>query len=187
MNFVVATLIVFQRDEAAVFWTFVTLMQQENEPLRELYLPDMRETSVACRVLDHLLERHLPALAAHFRKFDIPCIHFCAEWYVTLFSRSFPVSLVARIFDVLLAERDTKILHRIALLLLKSAESDLLKLDDMGELLMRVKELPENVKHWPGIGMGDLVAQAYAIPVTQAEITKIREMIKAEGGGGLRA
>ena len=64
MNFVVATLTVFQRDEEAAFWTFVTLMQQENEPLRELYLPDMRETSVVCGVLDHLVERHLPALAA---------------------------------------------------------------------------------------------------------------------------
>ena len=184
MNFIAGTLLVFLEEEAA-FYTFLMLMQRASEPLRSIFLPNMKEALLTFGVLHELTRTHLPKLARHFRRLDVTCDMFCTEWYMTLFSRSFPVSLCARILDILLAEGDGKIIHRIALTLLKSDQKTLLAIDDMGELVMRLKQLPEDAKNWPSDGAGDFVVAAYRMKLSRAEIVKIRKALSSSSSSSV--
>ena len=177
-NFIAATLLVFLPEEKA-FWVFVDLMQSSTAPLRRLFLPGMEETSAMCSTLDGLIDLHLPKLAKQFRNLEIFSGMFCTEWYMTIYSRSFPTILVARIVDVILAERSTKVLHRIALLLLKNSQRDLLCEADLGVVLKRVKELPDDVKYWKG-GTEAFMKAAFNMNLKKETIEGIQLQLAAE-------
>jgi hypothetical protein len=55
-------------------------------------------------VFQNLIERLLPDLASYFAVNDIVLSSFAAPWFHTLFAWRFPLSLVARLFDVVMRE-----------------------------------------------------------------------------------
>ena len=68
---------------------------------------------------------------------------FFTEWFVTLYTRSFPFDLVVRIFDVFFYE-GWKVVFRVALALLRIARPALLKCDMEGTMTY-FRKLPSNV------------------------------------------
>lgn len=69
--------------------------------------------------------QELPKVGAHF---DRECVHpimFCSHWFNTVFAYSLPFEHLLRVWDVFLFE-GWKIIFRVGLLLLKSAEEQLL-------------------------------------------------------------
>lgn len=69
-----------------------------------------------------LIRRFLPRLSAHFDRHSVDVTWFASEWFLTVFTRSFPFDMVVRVWDVFLAE-GWKIVFRVALAILQLSQS----------------------------------------------------------------
>lgn len=81
---------------------------------------------------DRLLEDLLPVLHRHFVRIGIKSSVF-AQWFLTLFAYRFPLSLVYRIFDIILAE-GTEAIFRFAVAIMAKNEEHFLSLSFEGAL-----------------------------------------------------
>lgn len=54
--------------------------------------------------LDQLVKEHLPKLGEHFAQETINPSMYASQWFITVFSYSFPFHLALRIWDVFLFE-----------------------------------------------------------------------------------
>lgn len=53
---------------------------------------------------DHLMREHLPKVGEHFSQEMINPSMYASQWFITVFSYSFPFHLALRIWDVFLNE-----------------------------------------------------------------------------------
>lgn len=145
------------------------MMQRESSALRGMYRPGMSQTVQMLSTLDSLIDLHLPVLAAHWRRDDmgISASMFATEWYMTLFTRTFPVALTARIIECFLSE-GIKIIHRVALALLLDAQNDFL-VGDMGKTMAVIRNMPNTVDP------DRIMRLAFSIKLTSKQIDQIHE------------
>jgi hypothetical protein len=54
------------------------------------------------RVFDVLFLEHLPALHAHFASIGVSSDMYLLDWFITLFTRSLPLDVAARVWDAFL-------------------------------------------------------------------------------------
>lgn len=119
------------------------------------------------QVLDGLILLHLPKLAAHFASEGVVAPMYATAWFMTVFTRDFPVGLTARVLDCFLGDpHGTKILHRVALALLQRAQAELLQAD-LGDCLVLVRELPKTHCNNPRV----LMEEAFKFNLKRVEIT----------------
>ena len=90
-------------------------------------------------VFQNLIEKNLPELASYFAVNDIMLSSFATPWFHTLFSWRFPLSLVARLFDIVLREGLT-IVFRFGIALLKNRLPGIVALDP-NEALMKLQNV----------------------------------------------
>jgi hypothetical protein len=172
LNFLAGSLLMYLPEREA-FWTLVALMQRSGPllagragaPMRGLFLEGLPLTQRALATLDGLVPQHLPRLGAHFARENLSANMFATEWFMTLYTRSFPVALTARVIDCVLAE-GYKVVHRVALALLQSIESALLATDFEGAMLL-FRELPKR------LDPDAIMRRAFAFRLTQAQIVAI--------------
>ncbi|KLT43741.1 RabGAP/TBC [Cutaneotrichosporon oleaginosum] len=125
LAFIVATLLLNMPDEEA-FCVLVRLMSSYN--LRSHYLDNMPGLQLRLFQFDRLVEDVLPLLHAHLVRKGIKSSMYASQWLMTLFSYRFPLSLVYRVTDIVLAE-GTEAVFRFAIALLRKCEDQLLKLE----------------------------------------------------------
>eukprot|EP00879_Flechtneria_rotunda_P008892 GHRR01009312.1.p2 GENE.GHRR01009312.1~~GHRR01009312.1.p2 ORF type:complete len:173 (+),score=80.35 GHRR01009312.1:1157-1675(+) len=77
---------------------------------------------VESRVLDLLVAKKLPKVAAHLNKLETSSGAIIAPWFSNLFTTALPAEVTARIFDCLLLEGN-KVMLRVGLALFKYYES----------------------------------------------------------------
>ncbi|OCF59563.1 hypothetical protein L486_02233 [Kwoniella mangroviensis CBS 10435] len=125
LAFIVAALLLNMPDEEA-FCVLVRLMDSYN--LRSHYTAEMRGLQLRLFQFDRLVEEILPLLHTHFVRQGVKSSIYAAQWFMTLFSYRFPLSLVYRVLDIVFAE-GIEAIFRFSLALLKKSEDKLLELD----------------------------------------------------------
>lgn len=90
---------------------------------RDFYLPNMPGLRLRMYQLDRLIEERMPDLAHHFKKEGIKSSMYATQWFLTLFAYKFPLGLVQRVFDVVIAEGLESILQFSINLLQKNKET----------------------------------------------------------------
>ncbi|CEM11165.1 unnamed protein product [Vitrella brassicaformis CCMP3155] len=110
-----AAMLLLHMDEYSAFVCFANLMLRRS--LHAFYTFDMSIVDVYFRTFDHLMKERLPWVAMKLHQCGLNSDMFLVEWLYTLFTRSLPFALVARVWDSFLAEGDT-ILYQTALGLL---------------------------------------------------------------------
>ncbi|KAG8759266.1 GTPase-activating protein [Serendipita sp. 396] len=100
LPFIVAPLLLVCPDEEA-FCLLVRLMQSYE--LRGHFLPEMPGLQLRLFQFGRLIEDMLPVLHIHFLRQGVKLSMFCSQWFMTLFAYRFPLELVFRIFDHVLA------------------------------------------------------------------------------------
>ncbi|BEI93481.1 uncharacterized protein CcaverHIS019_0511090 [Cutaneotrichosporon cavernicola] len=167
LAFIVATLLLNMPDEEA-FCVLVRLMTSYN--LRSHYLDNMPGLQLRLFQFDRLVEDVLPLLNAHLVRKGIKSSMYASQWLMTLFSYRFPLSLVYRVTDIVLAE-GTEAVFRFAVALLRKCEDQLLKLE-FEELLAFLTgdlyecyriESEDGEEHWRS---NDFVRDAYQTRIT---------------------
>lgn len=152
-------------DEEA-FCVLVRLMDSYN--LRSHYLADMPGLQLRLYQFDRLVEDILPLLHNHLVRKGIKSSMFASQWFMTLFSYRFPLSLVYRVMDIVLAE-GIEAVFRFALALLQQSEDVLLGLE-FEEILAHLTgdlyetyRVEDNDEEWRA---NDFVRDAYEIRIT---------------------
>ncbi|TDL26268.1 RabGAP/TBC [Rickenella mellea] len=124
LPFVVAVLLLNMPDEEA-FCLLVRLMHSYG--LRGHFLPEMPGLQLRLYQFDRLVEELLPVLHVHFLRQGVKSSMFCSQWFLTMFSYRFPLEIVFRIYDNVLAT-GIEAIFGFSIALLQKNEEELLDL-----------------------------------------------------------
>ncbi|KAK8845526.1 hypothetical protein IAR55_006241 [Kwoniella newhampshirensis] len=125
LAFIVAALLLNMPDEEA-FCVLVRLMDSYN--LRSHYTAEMQGLQLRLFQFDRLVEDILPLIHTHFARKGIKSSMYASQWFMTLFSYRFPLSLVYRVLDIVFAE-GIEAIFRFSLALLQLSEDKLIDLE----------------------------------------------------------
>jgi ecotropic viral integration site 5 protein len=107
--------------EAEAFCLLVRLMKGYR--LRQLFLPEMPGSHLHLYQYDRLIEEHLPAVHVHLARQGVRSNMYASQWFLTLFAYKFPMNLVVRILDIVIAEGLESILRFGVAVMKKNAET----------------------------------------------------------------
>eukprot|EP00742_Colponemidia_sp_Colp-10_P002756 GILJ01002946.1.p1 GENE.GILJ01002946.1~~GILJ01002946.1.p1 ORF type:complete len:386 (+),score=35.62 GILJ01002946.1:67-1158(+) len=124
MGFITGLFLIYMSEEDS-FWMLVSLMN--NYDMEGLFKPGLPKVRQYFFQFEALIKIFYPRLFAHFEAENIHSSMYASQWFITGFTYNFPFSIVARVWDIFLAE-GVKIIFRIGLALLKLKEDELLTL-----------------------------------------------------------
>ncbi|KAJ6926672.1 hypothetical protein NC651_010935 [Populus alba x Populus x berolinensis] len=142
MGFLAGLLLLYMSEEDA-FWLLVALLKGAvHAPMEGLYQEGLPLVQQYLCLFDLLMKEHMPKLGEHFTQEMINPSMYASQWFITVFSYSFPFHLALRIWDVFLYE-GVKIVFKVGLALLKYRHDDLVKLP-FEKLIHALRNFPED-------------------------------------------
>ncbi|XP_041122955.1 TBC1 domain family member 14-like isoform X4 [Polyodon spathula] len=140
MSFIAAVLIL-NLDTADAFIAFANLL---NKPCQMAFFRvDHSLMLTYFAAFDVFFEENLPKLFEHFKKNNLTPDIYLIDWIFTLYSKSLPLDLACRVWDVFCRDGD-EFLFRTALGILKLYEDILTKMDFIHNAQFLTK-LPEDI------------------------------------------
>ena len=139
LNFVAGMLIVVCgcKAEEDLFWMLSSIVKRRMYP--DMYGEDLKGCHIAQKILDRLVQKKFPRVSRHFKTLGCELSLVTSEWLLCLFSRSYPMETVAKIWDSLLFE-GFKIFYRVSLGFIRLHEAKILKQTNLGDLVMFMKD-----------------------------------------------
>lgn len=160
MGFLAGLLLLYMCEEDA-FWLMVALLKGAvHAPMEGLYLAGLPLVQQYLSQFEQLVREHLPKLGEHFTQEMINPSMYASQWFITVFSYSFPFPLALRIWDVFLYE-GVQIVFKVGLALLKYCHDDLVKLP-FEKLIHALRNFPEDA-----MNPDTLLPMAYSIKVSK--------------------
>ncbi|KAH7298239.1 hypothetical protein KP509_25G033200 [Ceratopteris richardii] len=160
MGFLAGLLLLYMSEEDA-FWLLVALLKGAvHAPMEGLYLVGLPLVQQYLYQLSRLVKEQLPKLGAHFDEEMINPSMYASQWFITVFSYSFPFPLALRIWDVFLFE-GVKIVFKVGLALLKYCHDDLVNLP-FEKLVHALRNFPEDA-----LRPDTLLPMAFSIKVSK--------------------
>ncbi|OMO88518.1 hypothetical protein CCACVL1_08333 [Corchorus capsularis] len=161
MGFLAGLLLLYMSEEDA-FWLLVALLKGAvHAPMEGLYQVGLPLVQQYLFQFDQLVREQLPKLGEHFSQEMINPSMYASQWFITVFSYSFPFPLALRIWDVFLYE-GVKIVFKVGLALLKYCHDDLIKLS-FEKLIHALRNFPEDA-----MDPDRLLPLAYSIKVSRS-------------------
>ena len=164
MNFIAAMFLSYMPARDA-YWTLTAVMDQPRWNLRDIFSDRTPLVPQLWFVHEELLRKYCPKVQAHFAAQNMMPSMYVTKWFVTLFTRDFHFDFVVRVWDIFL-HQGWKIIHRVALAILKSREKALLALDMEG-IMYYIRDMPATLD-----AQATLDA-AHKIPLRTAELTAL--------------
>ncbi|ORX89242.1 TBC-domain-containing protein [Basidiobolus meristosporus CBS 931.73] len=172
ISFVVGPLLLHMPEEEA-FCVLVRLMRAYG--LRGHFTPQMETLHLRLYQFDHLLEEYLPNLHKHMKAESVTSSMYASQWFMTLFAYRFPLPLVFRIFDIILAE-GVESLFRFAIALLKANQDRLVEMPF--ETLLDF--LKHHLYHVYDGKIDKLINDAYDVKITPKRLDRLSRDYQAE-------
>ncbi|XP_068641408.1 uncharacterized protein [Aristolochia californica] len=132
LNYVAALLLLVMKTEEDAFWILAVLL--ENVLVSDCYTDNLSGCHVEQRVFKDLLAKKCPRIAAHLDAMGFDVSLVATEWFLCLFSKSFPSETTMRVWDVLFNE-GAQVLFRIALAIFKIKEEELVCAHQIGDVI----------------------------------------------------
>lgn len=95
------------------------------------------------RVHQILLEYNIPKLYRHFEEQNVKPDLYLIDWIFTLFSKSLPLDVMSRVWDVFFRDKE-EFLFRTALAILNLYKETLMEMDFI-HVVQFLTKLPENI------------------------------------------
>jgi hypothetical protein len=144
MNFIVGFLLVMSDfNEIETFYLMVSIFSntyKDNLGMRGFFLKDFPLGNFFVEMFLFLFEKQLPELSNHFLELGVHQEAWVSKWFRTLFTVNLPLEFVMRIWDCIFVYGLEFILN-FTLAFLKYMEKDLLKMDDLTDVLEYFKKL----------------------------------------------
>eukprot|EP01135_Chromosphaera_perkinsii_P011898 Nk52_evm15s2531 gene=Nk52_evmTU15s2531 len=152
MSFVAAVLLMEATDadtqcilpplEEHVFWCLLSVLEREKY-LRGYYDPSLSRIHHHAAIIDKLASTHLPKLHAHLKNHQLHPLMYATQWLMRLFTSLPCWDAVLMYWDFFLL-RGVNTIFNIAMSILAIAEGDLLQMEDMGQMITYLQNLPVN-------------------------------------------
>jgi hypothetical protein len=127
MGFIAGLLLLYMSEEDA-FWTLVALLKGAVQaPLEGLYQAGLPLLQQYFWQFEKLVDAEVPRVANHLRKEGVLPTMYCSHWFITLFAYTLPFDHLLRTWDIFFLE-GIKVIFRVGLALLKTAEEELVAL-----------------------------------------------------------
>jgi len=167
MGFIAGLMLLHMKEDDA-FWLLARIIQAyDMEGLYKDKLPKLNEDLF---VFEKLILKFVPEVYVHLEEHTMHVSMFATEWFVTMFTSSFPFRVVLRIWDIFLLE-GPKIIFRIALTLLKECKAKLLQMEFEG--LMKFLKHGQIFREMV-LQPDQLIETALELPLKTAHIAKCR-------------
>lgn len=127
--------------------------------------------------LDWLQSKHLPLVHRHLQEYGIVPILYASQWFMTAFACPLPPSFACRVLDVMLTERSTAMLVRVALAILMELEPEVLELHDFEQIIEHLKVQPVS---WDPETTRRVLNNAVGISLTNEDLEKVDRAIEEE-------
>lgn len=112
----------YLHDEEDVFWAMDRLMSDDRYAMHGFFIPGFPKLTRFSRHHDKVLNRFLPRVAKHFKKFDIDSTLYTLKWFFQCFLDRVPFSLTLRLWDCFMVDGEV-ILTGMSYTLLKLHKS----------------------------------------------------------------
>lgn len=165
-----AALFLMHMEEENAFWLLASCFR--NYEMSGYFIPNMPKVNLSMYTAKALLKHFIPKLWRHFENIDLCPSMFASPWFITVYSSSFPIECVVRIWDVYLYE-GPKILYRIFLAVMKLYYQDLKTLSYENSLIY-IKEVI------PRINADALINAAFSFSLSRKRIQSIEEVVNFE-------
>ena len=176
MGFISALLLCYMSEEDA-FWLLVSLMSGPHD-MGHVFAPGLPRFTEMMFIFDRLVQRILPKLHEHFEQHHIAPDMFASQWFITVYAATFPLDIVAHIWDIFLAE-GWHFVYRIGIAILTTAQDAILIAPlDMEGVLKYLKGV-ERV-----VGRETLIKSALQVRMSHSELADLHSLYVAEHGGG---
>ncbi|GAA5921296.1 hypothetical protein JCM3775_002980 [Rhodotorula graminis] len=169
MNNLVATLLLTHPAEEDAFWVLVCII--ENILPSDYYTSHLLVSRADQQVLQDLVARTLPKLAAHLEEQCVELTAISFGWFLSLFTDSLPIQTLLRVWDLFFIH-GTIFLFRIALAILKLHEADLLECDSAASLYALLGQLPAGL--WNADRLLKVACEDLASVVKDREVSSLR-------------
>ncbi|KAI7868868.1 rab-GTPase-TBC domain-containing protein [Spinellus fusiger] len=171
LAFIVGPLLLNANEEA--FCVLIQLMHKHS--LRGHFTPDMEGLHLRLYQFEALVAEHLPHVSRHLEQQGVGSTMYASQWFMTLFAYKFPLNLVYRIYDVLLAEGIVSI-FKFSIALLKHNQAAILGLDFEHLLDFLKNGLFEKYKN----DDRRLVSDACVLDITQRRLSQLEKEHKTQ-------
>lgn len=131
LNYIAGLIILATKSEEASFWILKTLTEHI---LPKYYVRSMCGLLTDMAVLDELIKIREPAIHQHLHNIGMPWAVTTTKWFICIYAEVLPTETVFRIWDCLFYE-GSKIIFRVALTLIKIHKEEILKTEDLAELV----------------------------------------------------
>lgn len=158
-----AGVLLMQMDEENAFFMLINLM--ENYQVRGYFVQGMSRVYQSLYKMVSLLKFFEPSLWTHFSDIEFSPQIYATQWFMTLYTCSFPIETVLRIWDCLLFE-GPKIIFRVSLGFFKIHKNQLKNLD-FDKLLRTVRELEKEVD------ADTLIKAAFSINLSRKKLLEL--------------
>lgn len=108
--------------------------------LRLNYLPDMKHFQLELYQMSRLIKDTLPDVYELLDKNEVAITLYASSWMLTLFSSSFELGFVTRVFDLLLFASN-EVTFRVIISLLEYHREEILKLDSFEDIMDYMKNV----------------------------------------------
>ncbi|KAL8264502.1 hypothetical protein R6Q59_022632 [Mikania micrantha] len=160
MGFLAGLLLLYMSEEDA-FWLLVALLKGAvHAPMEGLYLEGLPLVQQYLFQFDLLMREYMPKLGEHFTQETINPSMYGSQWFITVFSYSFPFHLALRICDVFFYE-GVKIVFKVGLALQKYCHDDLVNLP-FEKLIHALRNFPDDA-----MNPDKLLPMAYSFKVSK--------------------
>jgi len=133
MNFIVATLLLFQTDEEA-FWTLSCICE---DILPGYWYRDLMPVNVDQRVFMDLIQQRLTNVGVHLTKLGVSVEVLTTQWFLCIFLNSLSMGSALRVWDTIMYHGG-QVVFQVALALLRLRESHILEQTDMDSFVESV-------------------------------------------------
>lgn len=131
--------------------------------LRLNYLPDMKHFQLQLYQMSRLIKDNLPDIHELFETNDVATTLFASSWMLTLFSSSFELGFVTRVYDLLLFA-SYEVIFRVILALLDIHKDELLKFDNFEDIMDYLKNIIPKVNE---VQLSQILKKVYDLNITR--------------------
>ena len=162
MSFITALFLTYETEENA-FWLLLNYMK--NYSLQDLYYPEFPGLKKNLFVLLKFMKKLLPDIFDVLKRNGAYPTIYASSWYLTCFNNAFSYDKAVRIMDCFLYEGN-KIIHRISLGILSLNRENILRSENVGDVMEALKAMTEN------IDIEELFKVSFGFSISKKDIQK---------------
>ncbi|KDR78593.1 hypothetical protein GALMADRAFT_244042 [Galerina marginata CBS 339.88] len=139
MNLITSTLLLVHADEEEAFWMLAAIVERILP--EDFFSPSLLPSRACPLVLLDYVQEFVPKLHAHLTDLGVDLAAICFSWFLSLFTDCLPVETLFRVWDVFLVG-GLDVLFRVALGILRSNETELLRCESIPAVYVALENLP---------------------------------------------